>query len=135
MPRTTQSDPHCESTYPNAASGDAGSLIDAEVFTDATGVALRRIAARLTDDPAPLGLDHLGTNVASSLQGGPGHRGRHPDRRGTGPGECLYVEVFNSAAERRLALDRFIGYYNGQRPHLGIGWRTPRQRLTDLMAA
>jgi transposase InsO family protein len=49
--------------------------------------------------------------------------------------ECLYIEVFNSAAERRLALDRFIGYYNGQRPQLGIGGRTPRQRLTDLMAA
>ena len=49
--------------------------------------------------------------------------------------ECLYIEVFNSATERQLALDRFIGYYNGQRPHLGIGGRTPRQRLTDLMAA
>lgn len=49
--------------------------------------------------------------------------------------ECLYVEVFHSPAERRLALERFIGYYNGQRPHLGIGGRTPRQRLTELMAA
>jgi transposase InsO family protein len=49
--------------------------------------------------------------------------------------ECLYIEVFHSADERRLALERFIGYYNGQRPHLGIGGRTPRQRLTDLMAA
>jgi transposase InsO family protein len=28
-------------------------------------------------------------------------------------GECLYVEVFHSADERRLALRRFIGYYNG----------------------
>lgn len=44
MPRTRQSDPHCESTYPNAASGAAGSLIDAEVSTDATGVAMGRIA-------------------------------------------------------------------------------------------
>ena len=49
--------------------------------------------------------------------------------------ECLHVEVFNSTEERRLALERFIGYYNGQRPHLGIGGRTPRQRLGDLMAA
>lgn len=49
--------------------------------------------------------------------------------------ECLYVEVFHSPAERRLALEGFIDYYNGRRPHLGIGGRTPRQRLTELMAA
>ena len=49
--------------------------------------------------------------------------------------ECLYVEVFGSPDERRLALGRFIDYYNGQRPHLGIGGLTPRQRLTELMAA
>ena len=49
--------------------------------------------------------------------------------------ECLYVEVFASPGERRLALDRFIGYYNGQRPHLGIGGQTPRQRLEQLLAA
>jgi len=49
--------------------------------------------------------------------------------------ECLYVEVFHAAEERRLALSRFIGYYNGQRPHLGIGGRTPSQRLEQLLAA
>jgi transposase InsO family protein len=47
----------------------------------------------------------------------------------------LYVEVFHSPGERQLALDRFIDYYNGRRPHLGIGGLTPRQRLTELMAA
>ena len=49
--------------------------------------------------------------------------------------ECLYVEVFVSPGERRLALERFIGYYNGQRPHLGIVGRTPNQRLAELLAA
>lgn len=49
--------------------------------------------------------------------------------------ECLYVEVFTSPDERRVALSRFIEYYNGQRPHLGIGGRTPRQRLSELMVA
>ena len=43
--------------------------------------------------------------------------------------ECLYLEVFASSDERALALDRFIRYYNEVRPHLGIGGRTPRQRL------
>jgi transposase InsO family protein len=49
--------------------------------------------------------------------------------------ECLYVEVFASPDERRLALERFLGYYNGQRPHLGIGGRTPAARLIELQAA
>jgi transposase InsO family protein len=47
--------------------------------------------------------------------------------------ECLYLEVFGSSASRRLALQHFIGYYNGVRPHLGIGGRTPRQRLREKL--
>ena len=42
--------------------------------------------------------------------------------------ECLYVEVFASPDERRLALEHFLRYYNGERPHLGIGGRTPAAR-------
>jgi transposase InsO family protein len=49
--------------------------------------------------------------------------------------ECLYLEVFGDGRQRRLALDRFVGYYNGVRPHLGIGGRTPRQRLSEKLAA
>jgi transposase InsO family protein len=49
--------------------------------------------------------------------------------------ECLYLEVFGSSNERRLALERFVGYYNEVRPHLGIGGRTPRQRLSEKLAA
>lgn len=49
--------------------------------------------------------------------------------------ECLYLEVFSDSEARRLALDRFIGYYNGVRPHLGIGGRTPLARLGELLAA
>jgi transposase InsO family protein len=49
--------------------------------------------------------------------------------------ECLYLEVFSDGHQRRLALQRFIGYYNGSRPHLGIGGRTPLQRLREKLAA
>jgi transposase InsO family protein len=49
--------------------------------------------------------------------------------------ECLYLEVFASGEERRLALERFIHYYNGVRPHLGIGGRTPLARLAEKLAA
>jgi transposase InsO family protein len=49
--------------------------------------------------------------------------------------ECLYLEVFSSSDQRRVALDRFVGYYNEVRPHLGIGGQTPRQRLELKLAA
>jgi transposase InsO family protein len=49
--------------------------------------------------------------------------------------ECLHLEVFASSDERRLALAWFIGYYIDVRPHLGIGGRTPRQRLELKLAA
>jgi transposase InsO family protein len=49
--------------------------------------------------------------------------------------ECLYLEVFCSSDQRRLALVRFVLYYNQMRPHLGIGGRTPRQRLELKLAA
>ena len=49
--------------------------------------------------------------------------------------ECLYLEVFSSSGARRLALERFIEYYNDRRPHLGIGGRTPRRRLSEKLAA
>lgn len=48
--------------------------------------------------------------------------------------ECLYHEVFRSAQERCRALARFVVWYNEERPHLGIGGRTPRQRLRELAA-
>jgi transposase InsO family protein len=49
--------------------------------------------------------------------------------------ESLYVEVFWSSDERSLALERFIAYYNEERPHLGIDGQTPRQRLAVKLAA
>lgn len=50
-------------------------------------------------------------------------------------GECLYLEVFASSDQRRRSLVRFVAWYNETRPHLGIGGRTPRQRLNDKLAA
>jgi transposase InsO family protein len=49
--------------------------------------------------------------------------------------ECLYLEVFASSEHRRAALQRFVTWYNDQRPHLGIGGRTPRQRLNEKLVA
>jgi transposase InsO family protein len=49
--------------------------------------------------------------------------------------ECLYLEVFSSSEQRRLALERFVRYYNEVRPHQGIGGQTPRERLREKLAA
>lgn len=49
--------------------------------------------------------------------------------------ECLYLEVFGTSDQRRRALDRFVTWYNETRPHLGIGGRTPRQRLDEKLVA
>lgn len=49
--------------------------------------------------------------------------------------ESLYLEVFHSGEERRLALQRYLRYYNDHRPHLGIGGVPPRQRLLSRLAA
>jgi transposase InsO family protein len=49
--------------------------------------------------------------------------------------ESLYLEVFHSGRERLVALERFVRYYNEQRPHLALAGRPPRRRLTELLAA
>jgi transposase InsO family protein len=49
--------------------------------------------------------------------------------------ECLYREVFGGSEQRALALSRYVTYYNERRPHLGIGGRTPAQRLSEKLAA
>jgi transposase InsO family protein len=49
--------------------------------------------------------------------------------------ECLYLQVFNSPAERELALNDFVSYYNELRPHLGIHGLTPRRLLVLRLAA
>jgi transposase InsO family protein len=49
--------------------------------------------------------------------------------------ESLYVERFESSAQRELALARFVAYYNDERPHLGLGGDTPRKRLAVKLAA
>lgn len=49
--------------------------------------------------------------------------------------ESLYLEVFSSGADRLQALNRYVLYYNEQRPHLGLSGSTPRHRLIERLAA
>lgn len=39
--------------------------------------------------------------------------------------ECVYLHAFETGSELRAGLTRWIGYYNGQRPHSALAGRTP----------
>jgi putative transposase len=39
--------------------------------------------------------------------------------------ECIDLHVFETGSELRAGLARWIGYYNGQRPHSALGGKTP----------
>lgn len=39
--------------------------------------------------------------------------------------ECVYLNAFETGSELRTGLGRWIGYYNGQRPHSRLVGRTP----------
>ena len=39
--------------------------------------------------------------------------------------ECVYRHAFETGSELRVALGRWITYYNTQRPHSGLAGRTP----------
>ena len=39
--------------------------------------------------------------------------------------ECVYLHAFETGSGLRAGLAKWIGYYNAQRPHSGLGGRTP----------
>jgi len=41
--------------------------------------------------------------------------------------ECVYLHAFETGSELRAGLSKWIGYYNGGRPHSGPGGRTPNE--------
>ena len=47
--------------------------------------------------------------------------------------EWAYARPYHSSHERRVALRRFMNYYNCGRPHWGIGRVTPQLRLSQLV--
>jgi transposase InsO family protein len=50
-------------------------------------------------------------------------------------GECLYLQAFESSEVRRLALKRWLQWYNRRRPHRALQGRTPEAQLGLLRAA
>ena len=41
--------------------------------------------------------------------------------------ECVYLHAFETGSELRTGLTRWIGYYNGERPHSGLAGQTPNE--------
>ena len=39
--------------------------------------------------------------------------------------ECIYLHAFETGSELRAGLTKWIGYYNGGRPHSALEGRTP----------
>jgi putative transposase len=48
--------------------------------------------------------------------------------------ECVYLNAFETGSELRTGLGRWIGYYNGQRPHSRLGGRTPDEVYEQVAA-
>jgi putative transposase len=53
--------------------------------------------------------------------------------------EEVYLRAYSEVAEARASIGRYLGFYNGTRPHSSLGGRTPDQaylnRLTPIPAA
>jgi putative transposase len=48
--------------------------------------------------------------------------------------ECAYLNAFETGSELRAGLNRWISYYNGQRPHSRLGGRTPDETYGQITA-
>ena len=48
--------------------------------------------------------------------------------------ECVYMHAFETGSELRVGLQRWIGYYNGYRPHSSLGGRTPDEAYAAIRA-
>ncbi len=48
--------------------------------------------------------------------------------------ECLNREWFRDAREARIVIERWRHFYNHQRPHSALGYRTPQQARQDWIS-
>lgn len=46
--------------------------------------------------------------------------------------EEIYLRAYGSVTEARASIGRYLGFYNGTRPHSSLGGRTPDQAYTNL---
>jgi len=66
--------------------------------------------------------------------GNPWQNGHVESFNGSLRDECLDREVMLSVAEARVLIEDYRRHYNQERPHGGIGYRTPAQAGAKLWA-
>jgi putative transposase len=49
--------------------------------------------------------------------------------------ECVWQHQFCSFADARIAIAQWICWYNQERPHQALGYRSPRHYQQQLLAA
>jgi putative transposase len=49
--------------------------------------------------------------------------------------ECVYLHAFETGSELRAGLARWIGYYNGVRPHSSLSGLTPDEAYAAIAIA
>jgi len=47
--------------------------------------------------------------------------------------ECVYLNAFETGSEARVGIERWIGYYNADRPHSALGGLTPEEAYAGSM--
>ena len=59
--------------------------------------------------------------------GSPWQNGKNERFNGTLRGECLNMETFHHRDHARAMARLFVRYYNTERPHSSLGYRTPAE--------
>jgi transposase InsO family protein len=86
------------------------------------------IAREFVGEVTRLGARHLRTRPYTPRTNGKAERFIQTCLR-----EWAYAKPYHTSAERTAALPEFQRYYNQERLHLGIGGRSPQQRLQELL--
>lgn len=66
--------------------------------------------------------------------GSPWQNGHVESFHGSLRDECLERELMLSLAEARVIIEDYRRHYNEERPHGGLGYRTPAQARNDAQA-
>jgi transposase InsO family protein len=65
----------------------------------------------------------------------PGKTGQVESFNGSLRDECLDRELMLSVAEARVLIEDYRRHYNQERPHGGIGYRTPAQARLEALGS
>lgn len=75
-----------------------------------------------------LGVRHIRTNPYTSRTNGKAEMFIQMDCR-----EWAYAMAFQNSEERNQWLPRYLSIFNRLRKHLALGWRSPHERLVELL--